>query len=77
MRWRRRKYKGRFGLGTPGLQRRFCVPGPWDVRFGRANNVTLVPNDDYASMKHALLFHGGITRSLRISSTNDTWSTRR
>jgi len=29
MRWLRRKYQGRTGLGMPELRRRFCVPGTW------------------------------------------------
>ncbi|HEX4087895.1 MAG TPA: group II intron maturase-specific domain-containing protein, partial [Trebonia sp.] len=29
MRWLRRKFKGRTGLGMPELRRRFCAPGSW------------------------------------------------
>ena len=44
MRWLRRKYKGRTGLGMPELRRRFCVPGTWKfavngVRFTGASAV--------------------------------------
>ena len=31
MRWLRRKYQGRTGLGMPELRRRFCVPGTWKL----------------------------------------------
>jgi RNA-directed DNA polymerase len=44
MRWLRRKYQGRTGLGMPELRRRFCVPGTWrfavnEVRFTGAAAV--------------------------------------
>ena len=44
MRWLRRKYQGRTGLGMPELRRRFCVPGTWrfavnGVRFTGAAAV--------------------------------------
>jgi hypothetical protein len=31
MRWLRRKYQGRTGLGMPELRRRFCVPCTWKL----------------------------------------------
>jgi RNA-directed DNA polymerase len=47
MRWLRRKYQGRTGLGMPELRRRFCVPGTWKfahngVIFTGASTVPVV-----------------------------------
>jgi RNA-directed DNA polymerase len=47
MRWLRRKYQGRTGLGMPELRRRFCVPGTWKlahngVVFTGASTVPVV-----------------------------------
>jgi RNA-directed DNA polymerase len=47
MRWLRRKYQGRTGLGMPGLRRRFCVTGTWKlahngVVFAGASTVPVV-----------------------------------
>jgi RNA-directed DNA polymerase len=44
MRWLRRKYHGKSGLGMPELRKRFCVPGTWrfaseGVRFTGASAV--------------------------------------
>ena len=36
MRWLRRKYKGRTGLGMPELRRRFCLPGTWQFAYNGA-----------------------------------------
>lgn len=46
MRWLRRKYRGRGGLGMPEMRRRFCVPGSWTfaadgVTFTGASAVTI------------------------------------
>jgi len=49
MRWLRRKYQGRAGLGMPELRRRFCAPGTWifAVNGVRLTGASAVPVTRY------------------------------